>query len=128
MAGKFKQSTRGTGRRGTVGITGQIVVGAAGAVAAGTVCELATITKNAAAGRYDLVFDRVYKGTPRLIGSSLTRPNTTSFGNTNANACQGQLGATNGTFTLQGILSSTGVDTDFVSGMIVSFEIEVAEL
>lgn len=127
MAVKLKLPGRGTGRRGEVSITGTILVGAAGAITTHT-SEIATAVKNAAAGRYDLTFDRVYRGAPRLLSAHLVRPGTTSFGNTNANMVQGQAGATNGTFTLQAILASTGVDTDVLSGNVIHYEIAVAEL
>lgn len=127
MAVKQKMPGRGTGRRGEVSITGIILVGAAGAITTHT-SELATALKNAAAGRYDLTFDRVYKGTPRLLSAHIVRPSTTPFGNTAANLVQGQAGATNGTFTLQAILASTGVDTDVLSTNSIHYEIAVAEL
>src|SRR4051812_1936437 len=110
MAVKFKQQQRGTGRRAEVTISGTITVGASGAITSQT-GELAVAVKNAAAGRYDLTFDRVYKaGSVRFVGAMIVRPGTVSFGNTSANMVQGQAGATNDKATLQAILASTGVD------------------
>lgn len=125
---KIKFKDRGTGRRGEVSISGIITITAAGAILSGATGELYTAVKNAAAGRYDLTFDRVYRTAPRLVGATLVRPDTTAFGNVSANVMQGQAGATFGTFTLQGILASTGADTDVKSGHAIHFEFIVQEL
>lgn len=127
MAVRQKQNQRGTGRRAEISITGTITITAAGAIAS-QVGELATAVKNAAAGRYDLTFDRVYKaGTVRLLAAYLVRPDTTAFGNVSANMIQGQAGADAGHFTLQGILASTGADTDVKSGHVIHYEIAACE-
>lgn len=122
---KFKGRGEGGGRRGVNRITGTITITAAGAILSQT-GELYTAVKNAAAGRYDLTLDRVYRNI-RFLGATLTRPDTTAFGNVSANVIQGQAGATLGTFTLQGILASSGADTDVKSGHIIGFELEVQE-
>lgn len=128
MAAKLKFKPRGTGRRAEVRITGTILVGASGAITSQT-GELVTAVKNAAAGRYDLTFDRVYKaGSVRFVGGGLTRPNTTAFGNTNANSVQGQAGADAGHATLQCILASSGADTDATNGHTISYEFAAQEL
>lgn len=127
MAGKQKQPTRGTGRRAEVTISGTITIGASGAITSQT-GELATAVKNAAAGRYDLTFDRMYKaGSVRFNGAMLVRPNTTAFGNTNANLVQGQAGADAQHATLQCILASSGADTDATSGHVLHYEFVAAE-
>jgi hypothetical protein len=127
MAVRQKQPQRGTGRRAEVSITGAITITAAGAILS-QVGELATAVKNAAAGRYDLTFDRVYKaGSVRFIGATLVRPDTTAFGNVSANILQGQAGADAGHATIQGILASTGADTDVKSGHVIVYEFAASE-
>jgi hypothetical protein len=128
MASKLKFQPRGSGRRGEVTISGTITVGASGAIASQT-GEDVTAAKNAAAGRYDLTFDRIYKtGSVRFDNAMLVRPNTTSFGNTNANLVQGQAGADDGHATLQCILASSGVDTNPASGHVIHYSFTVQEL
>lgn len=126
---KYKQRTRGTGRRGEIAISGTITVTAAGAILSQT-GELSTAAKNAAAGRYDLVFDRVYRtGSIRFNGGMIVRPGTVSFGNANANLVQGQVAQSAAVHaTLQCILASTGVDTDVASGNIIHYEFIAQEL
>jgi hypothetical protein len=127
MAVRQKQPQRGTGRRSEVSITGTILIGAAGAITS-QVSELCTAVKNAAAGRYDLTFDRVYKaGSVRFLSAMVIRPDTTSFGNTNANLVQGQAGSNAGTATLQAILASSGVDTNVGSGLSIHYEFAAQE-
>lgn len=128
---KYKQRTRGTGRRGEIAISGCFTVTAAGAILAGSVqSELSTVVKNAAAGRYDITFDRVYRtGSIRFNGAMLVRPDTTAFGNVSANMIQGQVAQSAAVHaTLQGILASTGADTDVKSGHIVHYEFIAQEL
>ncbi len=128
MASKFKQQTRGTGRRGEVTISGTITITAAGAILSQT-GELATAVKNAAAGRYDLTFDRIYKtGSVRCDYVGLVRPDTTAFGNVSANVMQGQAGADAGHATLQGILASSGADTDVKSGHVIHYSFTAQEI
>jgi hypothetical protein len=126
---KYKQRTRGTGRRGEVAISGTITITAAGAILSQT-GELSTAAKNAAAGRYDIVFDRVYRtGSIRFNGAMLVRPDTTAFGNTSANMIQGQVAQSAAVHaTLQGILASSGADTDVKSGHIIHYEFIAQEL
>jgi len=127
MAVRQKQPQRGTGRRSEVSITGTITITAAGAILS-QVSELATAAKNAAAGRYDLTFDRVYKaGSVRFLSAMIVRPGTTSFGNTNANLVQGQAGADAGHATLQCILASSGVDTDVASTNVIHYDFSAQE-
>jgi hypothetical protein len=127
MAVRQKQPQRGTGRRSEVSITGTILIGAAGAITS-QVSELCTAVKNAAAGRYDLTFDRLYKaGSVRFIGATLVRPDTTAFGNVSANLLQGQAGADAGHATLQAILASSGVDTDVASTNVIHYEFAAQE-
>jgi len=126
---KLKQRTRGTGRRGEVSISGTITITAAGAIATQT-GELSTAAKNAAAGRYDIVFDRVYRtGSIRYVGATLVRPDTTAFGNVSANILEGQVAQTAAVHaTIQGILASSGADTDVKSGHIIHYEFVAQEL
>ena len=126
---KLKQRTRGTGRRGEVSISGTITITAAGAIASQT-GELSTAAKNAAAGRYDIVFDRVYRtGSIRYVGATLVRPDTTAFGNVSANILEGQVAQTAAVHaTIQGILASSGADTDVKSGHIIHYEFVAQEL
>lgn len=127
MAAKFKLKPRGSGRRGEDTISGTITVGAAGAITSQT-GEAVTAVKNAAAGRYDLTFDRIYKtGSVRFDNAMLVRPDTTAFGNVSANVVQGQAGADAGHATLQGILASSGADTDVKSGHVIHYSFTVQE-
>ena len=127
MAVRQKQPARGTGRRAEIDITGTITITAAGAILS-QVGELSTAVKNAAAGRYDLTFDRVYKaGSVRFLSAQLTRPDTTAFGNVSANVMQGQAGADAGHATLQGILASSGADTDVKSGHTITYHFVAQE-
>jgi hypothetical protein len=128
MASRLKQQTRGTGRRAEITINGTITVGAAGAITSQT-GELVTAVKNAAAGRYDLTFDRIYKtGSVRCDCAMLFRPDTTAFGNVSANVVQGQAGADAGHATLQGILASSGADTDVKSGHVIHYSFTAQEI
>lgn len=117
-----------SGRRGVGYITGILTIGASGAITAGATGELYTAVKNAAAGRYDLTFDRLYRTQPRFVGATVVRNGTASFGNTNGNTVNGQIGATNGTATLQAFLASSGVDTDIASTSQIHFCFEVQEI
>jgi hypothetical protein len=125
---------RGTYRRGEVDISGTITITAAGAVAS-VACEAApnitgsagtagTILKDAAAGRYNVVLLRKYKNM-RLISCNMTNASATvAFGNAAANSVQFRPSATpvvGQTFTLQGFLASSGADTDFVTGTVLTF-------
>lgn len=121
------QAPLGTGRRGATLITGTILIGASGAVTS-YVCEYMPSSggavKNAAAGRYDLLFIRKFKNL-RVVGLSISGPATVAFGNTDGNAIQPRNAATAGFHaTIQTFLASSGADTNTTSGNIVNFTFE----
>lgn len=131
---------RGTGRRGELEISGTILITAAGAISS-VACEHAPgITgtlastraaygfclKNAAAGRYDIALIRKYKNI-RLGSVSLVKAGGGAFGNTNANLIQWRVATSNADATIQGLLASSGADTDIASGDIISFSMVVQE-
>lgn len=118
----------GGGRRGVGMITGILTIGAAGAITAGATGELYTAVKNAAAGRYDITFDRTYRTQPRFIGATLVATDTAAFGNANGNTVNGRSSATNNGATLQAFLASSGADTNIASGYQIHFAFEVQEL
>jgi hypothetical protein len=119
---------RGTHRRGEVEISGKIVVGAAGAVTSFQCEAIGTggLVKNAAAGRYDMVFLRKYKNV-RLSSITINNIAGGAFGNTNAN--MGQWRTPTATFhaTIQMLLASTGADTDVASTNEIHFGVVVQE-
>lgn len=131
---------RGTGRRGELEISGTITITAAGAISAVS-CEYAPaitgtlastranygfIIKNAAAGRYDIALAKKYRNI-RLGSLALVKAGGGAFGNTNANLLQWRVATTNADATIQGLLASTGADTDLASGDIISFSMVVQE-
>lgn len=123
---------RGTYRRGDVRITGRIVIGASGAVTSYE-CEACDTTggvvKNAAAGRYDILFFRKFRnlrfaGPPTVVG-----PATAAFGNAAGNIANWRVTpTTNFHATLQVYLASSGADTDTTSGNEVHFTLWGQEL
>lgn len=132
---------RGTGRRGELEISGTITITAAGAISAvacefapGTTGTLAStragygfIVKNAAAGRYDIALIRKFKNI-RVGTAQLVKAGGGAFGNTNANMIQWRVATTNADATIQGLLASTGADTDLASGDIITFSMVVQVL
>jgi hypothetical protein len=127
MAVRQKQAQRGTARRAEVSITGTITFTAAGAILSQQ-AEASVATKNAGAGNITVAFDRKYKaGSVRFIGAMIVRPDATAFGNVAANICQGQAGTDSSQGILQGILASSGADTDFKSGHVVHYEFAAQE-
>lgn len=124
---KFKERFIG-GRRGVGYITGILTIGGAGAITAGATGELYTAVKNAAAGRYDLTFDRTYRTQPRFLGATLVATDGVAFGNVNGNTVNGRSGATNNLATLQAFLASSGADTNIASGYQIHFAFEVQEI
>ena len=131
---------RGTGRRGELEISGTITITAAGAISAvscehapGTTGTLAStranygfIVKNAAAGRYDIALISKYRNI-RLGSVVLIKAGGGAFGNVNANLIQWRVATTNADATIQGLLASSGADTDIASGDIISFSMSVQE-
>lgn len=118
----------GTYRRSAVVITGAITIGAAGAVTS-YACEACDntggIVKNAAAGRYDIVFLRKFRNF-RLVGApGILGPATAAFGNADGNTAQWRPATTNFHATLQTFLASSGADTNTTSGNVIHFAIEV---
>lgn len=120
----YPMKIRGTGRRGEVLITGTITIGASGAVSsfACEFCPSNGIVKNAAAGRYDIVFARKYKNL-RTLSCSITGPASAAFGNTDGNAVQFRPATSTFHATLQVFLASSGVDTNTTSGNVINFTI-----
>jgi hypothetical protein len=127
----------GTGRRSEVEISGTITLTAAGAIASVS-CEFApnitgsagtpgTILKDAAAGRYNITFLRKFKNIRPSSPPGMTNASATvALGNTHAHKAQWRPSATaiaGQTITIQGILASTGADTDFVTGTVLDFSL-----
>src|SRR5262245_53196966 len=116
----------GHGRPRAVIITGTITVGGSGAVSSFACEQCATstgIVKNAAAGRYDIVFMQKYRNL-RVIGCGLNKASGGAFGNTNANTVQHRPATSGYSVTLQALLASSGADTDVASGDIIHFAVE----
>lgn len=121
---------RGTGRRGEVEISGTILVGAAGAVTS-FACEYMAsggVVKNAAAGRYDLLFVRKFKNIRVSPSPSITGPASAAFGNTAGNLAQWRPATAGFMATLQVFLASTGADTDTTGGNIINFSLVAQEI
>lgn len=107
-------------------IAGTFTIGAAGAITAqdsNKATGMNTVTKTAAkTGRYDLL---TYRPWTRLVADfNIIGPADAAFGNTGANSTGVRnvvAGSAVSQLQVQGILASTGADTDFVSGTIVEY-------
>lgn len=106
-------------------MAGTFTIGAAGAISAQDASKHTgvVITKTAAkTGRYDLLTYRPW--TRLVVEATIIGPADAAFGNTSAN----QTGIRNVSPTsttsqaeIQGILGSTGADTDFANGTIIEY-------
>lgn len=108
-------------------MSGTVTIGAAGAITAQTSNESAglTFTKTAAkTARYDFLS---YRPWDRLVvNANIVGPTDAAFGNVAANMVQARNVlplATDTQGQLQGILASTGADTDFASGTVIHYTI-----
>lgn len=117
-------SINGTPERIFIG-SGSFTIGAAGAITAqdGAKNSGGTVSKTAAkTGRYDLLLVSTFARIQ--VYASMVGPADAAFGNTNANLLGiRNVSATSATSNaeIQGILASTGADTDFASGTIVEW-------
>lgn len=119
-------SVTGTPERLAI-FSGSFTIGAAGAITAqdGMKSSGGTVSKTGGqTGRYDVVlFSTIARAT---VYSSIVGPTTAAFGNTNANLAGIRNVLPTNTVSnleIQGILASTGADTDFASGTIVNWTV-----
>lgn len=108
-------------------LSGSFTIGAAGAISASDSAKIAgaTPTKTAAkTARYDLL---TYRPWTRIVAfANIVGPADAAFGNTAANTVQCRNQAPTSTTSqveLQGILASSGADTDFASGTIINWQL-----
>lgn len=116
-------------------MSGTVTIGAAGAITAqdsilhtgggftGAAPAAGAFAKTAGkTGRYDLLTYRPWDNF--VFGANIIGPADAAFGNTNANLVQCRNLAPTSTTSqgeIQGILASTGADTDFASGTIIQW-------
>jgi hypothetical protein len=112
-------------KRRLVVMSGSFTIGAAGAISSQTSQQDSQVVVSKTAGktaRYDLL---TYRPWDRMdVYASIIGPADAAFGNTNANTVQCRNRSPSSTTSqveLQGILASTGADTDFASGTIVTY-------
>lgn len=105
-----------------VPLSGQFTIGASGAVATDTTSDSAlisggTVTKNAAAGRYDIVFYKTFKRV-KFAKGSMQGPDTAAFPTTTGSNPQERSVSGDG-FTIQFKRQDTEADANPVSGTVV---------
>jgi hypothetical protein len=101
-------------------MSGTITIGGSGAITTQDGLAIAGFTAAKTAGetgRYTLTLHRAFKRI-KAVHANIVGDTDTAFGNTNANLCQSRNKGTS-TVDIQGVLASSGADTDFASGTVL---------